>query len=619
VFANRSVTSVDTEIDNLAFHNLTPSDTPIPSALKRLLGLGLNFCPTPKAMTRTTLLDSLPYFRRTLRLRWLFDRGKHAKTVRSRPKISRLRVKNTAFEPPPGSDYMEKCLIDLEHIMQHVSWTSRAKFNMTREQRSLLRTLRYSNTLHVLSTDKNLGPALMTRTQYIHFCLDHLNQPRTYERSMSPVTAVTKLMKTRLRAYYFNLKANHAHLPDIADAKIITHDLDHRVLNRFYALAKIHKTPTAVRPIISNCNGIFEGLSIWLDAKLKPYLLETTTYLRDSTTLLDDLDSLTPEPNDIMITFDVNSLYTSLSTEDALIRINQVIANDPWRRAIMSGLRILLQSNYFLFGDTLWLQKQGTAMGTPVAPTFASLYLAQIENTILLPHFSHLIKYYKRYIDDGFMILRNHHENPFTIHGFLALYTKVTKLKFTWASNQYSIPFLDLEIQRLENQFTYRTHQKQLNLYLYLPAASAHPPGVLKGLIFGLLKKYRRQNPLDSDFQDFMKKLFLRLRFRGYNTLSLQRLFKQALQHVSGTRPLTSKVLLKLPYDPRGPSSNDLRRMLHLQRFQPILDAINTESITFCYLKPRTLKNFLCPTSLRLDISPTPASILSYKCGGGTP
>ncbi len=125
-------------------------------------------------------------------------------------------VLKTPYEPPPGSDYMGKCLTDLEHIMQHVSWTLRAKFNMTREQRSLLRTLRHSNTLHVLSSDKNLGPALMTRMQYIHFCLDHLNQPLTYQRSMSPVTAVTKLMKTRLRAYYFHLKANHAHLPDIA-------------------------------------------------------------------------------------------------------------------------------------------------------------------------------------------------------------------------------------------------------------------------------------------------------------------------------------------------------------------------------------------------------------------
>jgi hypothetical protein len=77
-----------------------------------------------------------------------------------------------------------------------------------------------------------------------------------------------------------------------------------------------------------------------------------------------------------------------------------------------------------------------------------------------------LIKNYKRYIDNGFMILRNHHQNPCTIHGFLALYTKLTKMKFTWTSDHFSIPFLDLEIQRLEKQFTYRTQQKQLKLYL---------------------------------------------------------------------------------------------------------------------------------------------------------
>lgn len=258
-------------------------------------------------------------------------------------------------------------------------------------------------------------------------------------------------------------------------------------------------------------------------------------------------------------------------------------------------------------------------MGTPVAPTFASLYLAQVEITVLLPHFSHLIKYYKRYIDDGFMILRAHNKNPFTIHAMLALYTKLTKLKFTWTSNRSEIPFLDLLVRRLDSQFTYKTHQKQLNLYLYLPAASAHPPGILKGLVFGLIKKYRRQNPNDSDFKDFISKLFVRLRFRGYNATLLQKLFKQALSQPTTQRPKTKKILLKLPYDPRGPSTHELRHLLHLERFQPVLDELNTETITVCYLKPRTLKNLLCPTSFRLDISPTPASILSDKCGGETP
>jgi hypothetical protein len=45
--------------------------------------------------------------------------------------------------------------------------------------------LRNSNDLHDLATDKNLGPALMTRTRYIRFCLGHLNQPLVYQRSMT--------------------------------------------------------------------------------------------------------------------------------------------------------------------------------------------------------------------------------------------------------------------------------------------------------------------------------------------------------------------------------------------------------------------------------------------------
>ena len=39
-----------------------------------------------------------------------------------------------------------------------------------------------------------------------------------------------------------------------------------------------------------------------------------------------------------------------------------------------------------------------------------------------------------------------------------------------------------------------------MNLYLYLCPSSAHPPGVLKGLIFGSLRRYWRQN---SDIKDY--------------------------------------------------------------------------------------------------------------------
>ena len=77
------------------------------------------------------------------------------------------------------------------------------------------------------------------------------------------------------------------------------------------------------------------------------------------------------------------------------------------------------------------------------------------------------------------------------------------------------------------------------NLYLYLPPHSAHPPGVIKSLIFGLTRKYKLQNSDPRDYKSMLVKLYQRLLARGHSDLSLFHLFEEAIQ-TANTVTLTS-------------------------------------------------------------------------------
>ena len=68
-----------------------------------------------------------------------------------------------------------------------------------------------------------------------------------------------------------------------------------------------------------------------------------------------------------------------------------------------------MKNNLFRFGDTCWLQTAGTAMSTPPACCWATLYFA-ISELEIIPKFPELnLTLYQRYIDDGLAILTPHH------------------------------------------------------------------------------------------------------------------------------------------------------------------------------------------------------------------
>jgi hypothetical protein len=128
----------------------------------------------------------------------------------------------------------------------------------------------------------------------------------------------------------------------------------------------------------------------------------------------------------------------------------------------------------------------------PPGCVYATLYFGIWELKIV-PFFQANLPFYRRYIDEVFGIWE-HHPDPIidqqTWMAFQASMDLYGKLNWEFSKCIKHTHFLDLDLdlQLTPAGIKTKLFEKKMNLYLYLPLHSTHPPSVLRGLIIGMIK-----------------------------------------------------------------------------------------------------------------------------------
>jgi hypothetical protein len=205
-------------------------------------------------------------------------------------------------------------------------------------------------------------------------------------------------------------------------------------------------------------------------------------------------------------------------------------------KRLLQATELIMQNNIFQFGDTYWQQLTGTAMGTPPAPMYATLYYYIHERTFVPQYHSHLA-IYRRYIDDGTGIWIPHDdpvEDKRIWDNFQRDVNNFGKLRWDFSERSAETVYLDLIIHVNNGIISCCMNEKELNLYLYIPPHSAHPPGVLLSLISGRLKSIYRLTTFAQDRRQLFERFVRRLTARGYQSTMLRPLFIQSLSQLPG-------------------------------------------------------------------------------------
>ena len=154
------------------------------------------------------------------------------------------------------------------------------------------------------------------------------------------------------------------------------------------------------------------------------------------------------ETGECLSSYDVSALFTSVPIDPALNIIKDLLVKDNTlkERTVMEVediillLEFCLKNTYFSFQGQFYEQVEGAAMGSPVSPIVANLYMEYLEQKALSTA-PNPPKFWGRYVDDTFVIHKEANKQSFLQH----INSVDPAIRFTVEDNKEdgSIPFLD--------------------------------------------------------------------------------------------------------------------------------------------------------------------------------
>ncbi|CAF1508570.1 unnamed protein product [Adineta steineri] len=231
--------------------------------------------------------------------------------------------------------------------------------------------------------------------------------------------------------------------------------------SRLYGLPKLHKEDKSLRPVMSATKTVGYGLGKMLTnrmshLRISPYVVKDTFDFVNKIRSSKHIDKT-------MVSFDVKSLFTCVPLSYTLDLIldklypscslkcenqarSQLCAECRRRRDFESLLKIATSETHFTFDGKMYVQHNGVAMGAPLAPVIADIFMSHLEVSLMDRLIESGVCEWYRYVDDTFILM----EPTAEVDDVLAILNSFhPSITFTKAPEiDGSLPFLDVRVTR---------------------------------------------------------------------------------------------------------------------------------------------------------------------------
>eukprot|EP00111_Clytia_hemisphaerica_P015622 TCONS_00046106-protein len=212
----------------------------------------------------------------------------------------------------------------------------------------------------------------------------------------------------------------------------------------------------------------------------------------------DSLKDITLDEGEVLVSFDIVSLYTNVPVLEAIDVSTNLLYSGRFKKPPVDQetfkelLTICSQDVLMLTSDGYYRQIDGLAMGSPPAPLLANAWLSQYDDQIRGD-----AKIYNRYMDDILREIKkeNIQSKLVEINGIK------NELKFTLEEEkECSIPFLDMKITRSNCCLTSTWYNKPTNTGLMMNYYALSPMRYKRSNVIGLVHRIYRSCSTRENF-----------------------------------------------------------------------------------------------------------------------
>lgn len=520
-------------------HNLAPaSEIEVPAYVLQHIAKGGKFIPTAKQTSVQHLKSGLQHLHRKLLLGAFFQNANSDCLKPSRCKLQ------SSWVPPPDqriAQFMRLLTDGLDsfepqRFSSNFSWADR-------KARQWL--TRHSAIVSVVDCDKGLGEAIVSRKWLQDQIRKQLAQgyvqctPEMFQIQLSE----SKAGALALVEFFFYSQVITASL-----RRYLLHRFQNSCAGIFRVLVKVHKEPVGSRPVCNLRSSWFAPFATFLVEQLLPLQKNHPSIISSTDELLVLLGQLECKENMQLITLDVNNLYPSICRSHMLSLLIPLIRASftcqQFATFLIKVLDLVLSVVFVEFEGELYRSLEGVPTGLSVAGVLANLYLSHLD-LFLQDSLGEQLQLVVRYIDDLLLVCQPAAED-------------VQALADSWhpsltfqISGVGEVNFLDICLRiDADRSLFWSMYHKPKNLYLYIPAASNHPPGCFLSLQIGGIVRCMRRNKSQRDVCKHIELFKTRLKDRGFSLKAFECLRTRfSLRTRESTNLRSSSVFLKVPYN----------------------------------------------------------------------